>query len=135
MAPTEPYSAQQAADLAGISYRQVDYWARTDLIRPSHTDASGSGSRRKYSDMDLVILRILRRLLDAGLSLEKIRRFMPEIRSSLDRVVLFHPHTVLMVSDREVRVANDENVILKYIRDHQDQTWSIFPIEFGNLHA
>jgi DNA-binding transcriptional MerR regulator len=128
--PHPPYSAREVADLAGITYRQVDYWARTDLLRPSVTDATGSGSRRRYSHMDLVILRLLKRLLDAGLSLEKIRRSLDAIKQSLDSVVIFHPHTALMVSDQEIRVANDENVILKYIREHSDQAWWVFPLEY-----
>jgi DNA-binding transcriptional MerR regulator len=126
--PTAPYSAREVADLAGITYRQLDYWARTDLIRPSVVDAKGSGSRRRYSQMDLVVLRILRRLLDAGLSLEKIRRFFTEIQDSLKYDLAFLPHAVLMVSDQDILVANDESTILKYIREHSGVMW-IFPID------
>jgi DNA-binding transcriptional MerR regulator len=49
MSSDEGYSGKQAAEVVGISYRQLDYWARTDLIRPSLADAHGSGSRRRYS--------------------------------------------------------------------------------------
>ena len=49
MQPDETYSGTRAAQIVGISYRQLDYWARTDLIRPSGSDAAGSGSRRQYT--------------------------------------------------------------------------------------
>ena len=60
------YSGTQAAKVVGISYRQLDYWARTDLIRPSLTDAAGSGSRRRYSYADLLELKTIKKLIDAG---------------------------------------------------------------------
>ncbi|MGB1610634.1 MAG: MerR family transcriptional regulator, partial [Ilumatobacteraceae bacterium] len=63
------FSGSQAAKVVGISYRQLDYWARTDLIRPSLADAQGSGSRRRYSYQDLLELRVIKTLLDAGIRL------------------------------------------------------------------
>ena len=53
------YSGTRAAQIVGITYRQLDYWARTDLVRPSLADASGSGSRRRYSYRDLLELRMI----------------------------------------------------------------------------
>ena len=58
------FSGTKAATIVGITYRQLDYWARTDLIRPSLTDAAGSGSRRLYSYRDLLELRVIKSLLD-----------------------------------------------------------------------
>ena len=75
------YSGTQAAKVVGITYRQLDYWARTDLIRPSLSDASGSGSRRRYSYRDLVVLRIIKRLLDAGIKLESVREVFSYLRT------------------------------------------------------
>jgi len=59
--------------LAGISYRQMDYWARTGILRPSVAEAQGSGSQRLYSSGDLLLARAIHRLLDLGLSLHRIR--------------------------------------------------------------
>ena len=70
---SDGYSGTQAAKVVGITYRQLDYWARTDLIRPSLSDASGSGSRRRYSYKDLLELRVIKTLLDAGIKLESVR--------------------------------------------------------------
>jgi DNA-binding transcriptional MerR regulator len=67
------FSGTKAAKIVGISYRQLDYWARTDLVRPSLTDAKGSGSRRAYSYRDLLELRVIKSLLDAGIKLESVR--------------------------------------------------------------
>jgi len=63
------YSGKGAADIVGITYRQLDYWARTDLVRPSVADAQGSGSRRRYSYRDLLELKAIKNLLDAGIQL------------------------------------------------------------------
>ncbi len=67
------YTSKQAHEIAGVSYRQLDYWARTELVRPSVTAAEGSGSRRAYSYGDLLKLRIIKDLLDRGVGLPQIR--------------------------------------------------------------
>jgi DNA-binding transcriptional MerR regulator len=77
------FSGKKAAEIVGISYRQLDYWARTDLIRPSVTEAAGSGSRRQYSYRDLLELKIIKTLLDAGLKLEMVREVFSYIRNQL----------------------------------------------------
>jgi DNA-binding transcriptional MerR regulator len=67
------YRGPVACAAAGITYRQLDYWARTGLVVPSVRDASGSGSQRLYGFRDILILRIVKRLLDTGVSLPNIR--------------------------------------------------------------
>jgi len=74
------YSGTRTAKVVGISYRQLDYWARTDLIRPSLSDATGSGSRRSYSYNDLLELKAIKKLLDAGIKLEQVRKVFDYIR-------------------------------------------------------
>ena len=74
------YSGTQTAKVVGISYRQLDYWARTDLIRPSLSDATGSGSRRSYSYNDLLELKAIKKLLDAGIKLEQVRKVFQYLR-------------------------------------------------------
>ena len=76
----EGYSGTRTAKVVGISYRQLDYWARTDLIRPSLSDASGSGSRRRYSYLDLLELKIIKKLLDSGIKLEQVRKVFSYLR-------------------------------------------------------
>jgi DNA-binding transcriptional MerR regulator len=76
-APT--FSARTAALTAGITYRQLDYWARTDLVRPSAVDAAGSGSRRRYSIADVRLLLIIRTMLDYGAALPLCRRVIDEL--------------------------------------------------------
>ena len=82
-APVESFSGKKAADVVGISYRQLDYWARTDLIRPSLADAQGSGSRRRYSYRDLLELKLVKTLLEAGIKLESIREAFVYLRDQL----------------------------------------------------
>ncbi|MFN3254425.1 MAG: MerR family transcriptional regulator [Ilumatobacter sp.] len=80
-APVElGYSGTHTAKIVGITYRQLDYWARTDLIRPSLTDAAGSGSRRRYSYNDLLELKTIKKLLDAGIKLEQVRKVFEYLR-------------------------------------------------------
>lgn len=80
---TQYYSGKKAAEIAGISYRQLDYWARTDLVRPSVTDATGSGSRRRYAYRDLLELKTVKTLLDNGIKLESVRTVFGYLRDQL----------------------------------------------------
>lgn len=78
------YRAPQVCKLVGITYRQLDYWARTDLLTPSVQDAHGSGSQRLYSFRDIVQLKVIKRLLDAGMSLKKIREAVAILADELE---------------------------------------------------
>ena len=80
---TEGFSGKRAAEIVGITYRQLDYWARTDLIRPSLADAQGSGSRRRYSYRNLLELKVIKTLLDAGIKLESVRGAFQYLRENL----------------------------------------------------
>ena len=77
------YRAPQVCSLVGITYRQLDYWARTGLIKPSVQAAQGSGTQRRYSFADIVQLKVVKRLLDAGMSLKKIRSAMEILAAQL----------------------------------------------------
>ncbi len=68
------YRGPTACSAAGITYRQLDYWARTGLVEPGIRPASGSGTQRLYSFRDILVLKIVKRLLDAGVSLQQIRK-------------------------------------------------------------
>ncbi|MEV6066980.1 MerR family transcriptional regulator [Nocardia sp. NPDC052001] len=75
------YRVPSACQVAGITYRQLDYWARTGLVVPSIRSATGSGSQRLYSFKDILVLKIVKRLLDAGISLQNIRIAVDHLRS------------------------------------------------------
>jgi DNA-binding transcriptional MerR regulator len=74
------FSGTKTAQIVGISYRQLDYWARTDLVKPSVTAATGSGSRRLYAYSDLLELKVIKNLLDAGIKLESVREVFRYMR-------------------------------------------------------
>lgn len=74
------YRVPIACQVAGITYRQLDYWARTELVRPSIRGAKGSGSQRLYSFKDILVLKIVKRLLDTGISLQNIRLAVDKLR-------------------------------------------------------
>ena len=77
------FSGKRTAEIVDITYRQLDYWARTDLVRPSMAEAAGSGSRRLYSYRDLLELKVIKALLDAGIRLEQVRKVFAYMRNSL----------------------------------------------------
>src|SRR3954454_5505425 len=77
------YGGPQVCKIVGISYRQLDYWARTDLLRPSLADAAGSGTQRRYSYRDLVALKVIKSLLDGGVSLQTARKAIDYLRDHL----------------------------------------------------
>jgi DNA-binding transcriptional MerR regulator len=86
------YRGPTACHAAGITYRQLDYWARTGLVEPSVRGATGSGTQRLYSFRDILILKVIKRLLDAGISLQQIRTAVQHLRKrgtdDLTRVTL-----------------------------------------------
>ena len=90
--PIDGYSGHRTAEIVGITYRQLDYWARTGLVEPTVRGAKGSGSQRLYSFRDILILKVVKRLLDAGISLQQIRTAVAHLRErgtdDLTRVTL-----------------------------------------------
>lgn len=74
------YRGTTATAASGITYRQLDYWARTGLVEPTIRGAKGSGSQRLYSFRDILLLKIIKRLLDAGISLQQIRVAITHLR-------------------------------------------------------
>jgi DNA-binding transcriptional MerR regulator len=86
------YRGPTACNAAGITYRQLDYWARTGLVEPTVRGASGSGTQRLYSFRDILLLKVIKRLLDAGISLQQIRTAVHHLRErgtdDLTRVTL-----------------------------------------------
>jgi DNA-binding transcriptional MerR regulator len=77
---TAGYRGPTACNAAGITYRQLDYWARTGLVEPSVRGAHGSGSQRLYSFRDILVLKVVKRLLDTGISLQQIRAAVHHLR-------------------------------------------------------
>ena len=74
------YRGPTACAAAGITYRQLDYWARTGLVEPSIRNAAGSGSQRLYGFRDILVLKVVKRLLDTGVSLQNIRTAVGHLR-------------------------------------------------------
>ncbi len=93
------YRGPVACQITGITYRQLDYWARTNLVVPSIRGASGSGSQRLYSFKDILVLKVVKRLLDAGVSLQNIRVAVDHLRRrgvhDLARITLFSDGTTV----------------------------------------
>ncbi|MDP9441033.1 MAG: MerR family transcriptional regulator [Actinomycetota bacterium] len=86
--PEAGFRGPQVCSIVGITYRQLDYWARTELLRPSISEARGSGTQRRYSYRDLLELKVIKRLLDAGISLQSARRAIGYLRENLGEDVV-----------------------------------------------
>ncbi len=108
MTQADGFTAKLTAEIVGITYRQLDYWARTDLVRPT-SPAAGSGSRRSYSYKNLLELKAVKNLLDAGIKLESVRSAFGYLREELDQ----DPTEVnLVISGKgSVLVRNGEQII------------------------
>jgi len=93
------YRGPTACAAAGITYRQLDYWARTELVVPSVRSAAGSGSQRLYSFKDILVLKVVKRLLDTGVSLQNIRFAVDALRQrgvdDLARITLLSDGTTV----------------------------------------
>jgi DNA-binding transcriptional MerR regulator len=107
--PEHGYRGPLVCKIVGITYRQLDYWARTDLVRPSICDAAGSGTQRLYSYRDLVELKVVKRLLDADISLQAARKAIEYLREQLG-TDLASAHLVLE-GGSNVLVQTDDQII------------------------
>ncbi len=101
------FRGPQVCAIVGITYRQLDYWARTDLLRPSITDAKGSGSQRRYSYGDLLQLKVIKRLLDADISLRSARRAIDFLRSTGEDLATAN----LVIDEGHAVLASGEEII------------------------
>jgi DNA-binding transcriptional MerR regulator len=127
MAPDDGFRGPQACAIVGISYRQLDYWARTGLVRPELREAQGSGSQRLYSFKDLVHLRVIKNLLDAGVALPKIRK---AIRYIADELKTPLEHVTLMSDGSSIYAATSDSEIVDLLRKGQ----GVFGIALGKVH-
>ena len=110
------FRGPQVCSIVGITYRQLDYWARTDLVRPSLVDAAGSGSRRKYSYQDLLELKVVKSLLDAGIRLDLVREVFTYLRDQLGEDVA---SANLVISGNHTVLTRDGDEIIDLVRKGQ----------------
>tara|TARA_B110000438_G_scaffold287184_1_gene319200 strand:+ start:333 stop:803 length:471 start_codon:yes stop_codon:yes gene_type:complete len=116
MLKAQGYSGDEARKIVGITYRQLDYWARTELIRPSLSDASGSGTRRRYSYRDLLKLKAIKALIDAGIRLGLIRKVFEFLEEKLDEDVV---QVNLVIQGSAVMVQRGDDEIVDLLRNGQ----------------
>jgi DNA-binding transcriptional MerR regulator len=109
------YRVPDVCRIVGITYRQLDYWARTELVTPSIKDAHGSGSQRLYSFQDLVTLRVIKSLLDTGVSLQRVRKAVDHL-VSMDRPI---GGVTLMSDGRGVYEAHSPEAVIDLLSKGQ----------------
>lgn len=126
LSPDLGYRGPIACSAAGITYRQLDYWARTGLIQPSIRTAQGSGSQRLYSFRDILVLKVIKRLLDTGVSLQNIRAAVDHLR---DRGVDDLAQITLMSDGASVYECTSEEEVIDLVRGGQ----GVFGIAVGRV--
>jgi DNA-binding transcriptional MerR regulator len=121
------YRVPQVVEIVGISYRQLDYWARTGLVRPSVRDARGSGTQRLYSFQDLALLKLIKRMLDSGVNLQQVRKAMKTLKS-LDEPAL---GTTLIVDGNRIYSVESPEAVVDLVKGGQavfaiavDKVWT-----------
>jgi DNA-binding transcriptional MerR regulator len=113
--PPEGFGGKQVLAIVGITYRQLDHWARTDLLRPSLCDAKGSGSRRRYSYDDVVQLKVIKKLLDGGQSLQAARKVIDRLRVEGESVA----SAQLVIAGDSVALARGDDELVDLLRGGQ----------------
>jgi DNA-binding transcriptional MerR regulator len=126
MADAEGYRVPEVCKIVGISYRQLDYWARTGLVTPSVREAGGSGTQRLYSFRDLVQLKVIRKLIDAGISLQRVRKAILFLQENMKT----GPTGITLMSDgSSIYACESEDEIIDLVRKGQ----AVFAIALDNV--
>jgi DNA-binding transcriptional MerR regulator len=123
---TAGYRGPQVCTIVGITYRQLDYWARTNLLQPSISEARGSGTQRRYSYGDLLQLKVIKRLIDAGISLQQIRTAIDHLRA---RGVQDLTEVTLMSDGVSVYECTSDDEVIDLLRGGQ----GMFGIALGGV--
>ncbi len=103
------FSSLQTIKIIGITYRQLDHWARTGLVNPTARQAEGSGSRRRYSYNDLLELKLVKRLRDEGISLQRVREVFDYMRDELGEDVA--SADLVINGNQSLLVRTDEQIL------------------------
>lgn len=103
------FSSPQTIEIIGITYRQLDYWTRTELVRSTAQAAVGSGSRRRYSYNDLLELKLIKRLLDEGIALQRVREVFDYLRDELGEEVA--SADLVINGNQSLLVRTDEQIL------------------------
>ena len=103
------FSSPQTIEIIGITYRQLDYWTRTGLVRSTAQEAVGSGSRRRYSYNDLLELKLIKRLLDEGIALQRVREVFDYLRDELGEDVA--SADLVINGNKSLLVRTDEQIL------------------------
>ena len=124
--PTRGYRGTVASKVAGITYRQLDYWARKQIVEPSITPSHGSGSRRLYSFKDVVILAVSKKLLDAGVNLQNVTT---AIGFLMQRDVDQLEHVTIMCDGEEVHECTTSDQMIALLQSGK----AVFGVSVGSL--
>lgn len=116
MSSKEMFTSSKTCEIVGITYRQLDYWARTGLFAPTEV-AQGSGSRRQYSFTDLVQLRVIKKMLDSGMKLQEVKRATDYL--SKENVALANADLIMTNDSVFLQDANEPQALYDLVKSGQ----------------
>ena len=122
--PEEGFRGPKVCSIVGITYRQLDYWTRTNLVQASISSARGSGTQRLYSYRDLLELKVIKQLLDAGISLQSARKALDVLRQSGDDVATAN----LVLSGNKSVLARDDGQLVDLLKGGQGVLNIVLPL-------
>jgi DNA-binding transcriptional MerR regulator len=122
--PEEGFRGPKVCSIVGITYRQLDYWTRTNLVQASISGARGSGTQRLYSYRDLLELKVIKQLLDAGISLQSARKALDVLRQSGDDVATAN----LVLSGNKSVLARDDGQLVDLLKGGQGVLNIVLPL-------
>jgi DNA-binding transcriptional MerR regulator len=128
------YSSNEVCKIIGITYKQLDYYDRTDFIKPSITGAGGYGTRRMYSFDDLMKLKVIKKLIEAGISLQKLRKtkkYLDEYNSQNDSIGDGFLKLTLISDGNTVYACNSDREIVDTLKSGQ----GVFGIALGKVYS
>ncbi|WEV68541.1 MerR family transcriptional regulator [Bifidobacterium sp. ESL0775] len=123
---TRGYRGTVASKVAGITYRQLDYWARKQIVVPSITPSHGSGSRRLYSFKDVLILAVSKKLLDTGVNLQNVTAAIAFLSRHKTAEL---EHMTIICDGQDVKECESGDEVLRLI----DQGTAVFAVSVGKL--
>ena len=124
------YTGPEVCKITGITYRQLDHWTTSSLIKASIRNLKGSGFHRVYSFQDIIQIKLVNKLREAGVSLQKIRIALKNIESILgDNINI---SDVSVFSDgKSIYVISDNDQMIDLLKKGQ----AVFGISLGPVHT
>ena len=124
------YTGPEVCKITGITYRQLDHWTTSSLINASIRNLKGSGFHRIYSFQDIIQIKLVNKLREAGVSLQKIRIALKNIQKVLGDDISISDVSVFS-DGKSIYVISDNDQMIDLLKKGQ----AVFGISLGPVHS